>query len=112
MNFFRNHEVVKILSLQIYISVSAIVVAFIWDQRFGVFTFIFTTLLFLISTVSTYMRYKRIYDLSADVDRILHGNDRILCLDKYHEGELAVLQSEIHKISCNIPNCIKKLRTR
>ena len=57
MNFFRNHEVVKILSLQIFISVSAIVVAFIWDQRFGVFTFIFTTLLFLISTVSTYMRY-------------------------------------------------------
>ena len=47
MNFFRNHEVVKILSLQIFISVSAIVVAFIWDQRFGVFTFILFKLISL-----------------------------------------------------------------
>ena len=88
--------------MQIFISVSAIVVAFIWDQRFGVFTFIFTTLLFLISMVSTYMRYKRIYVLSADVDCILHGNDRELSFDKYQEGELAVLQSEIHKMTMRL----------
>ena len=98
MNFLRNHEVVKTLSLQIFISVSAIVVAFVWDKRFGVFTFILVMLLLLISTVSTYMRYKCIYELSADVDRILHGNDMNLSLDKYQEGELAVLQSEIHKM--------------
>ena len=98
MNFLRNHEVVKTLSLQIFISVSAIVVAFVWDKRFGVFTFILVLLLLLISTVSTYMRYKCIYELSADVDRILHGNDMNLSLDKYQEGELAVLQSEIHKM--------------
>ena len=102
MNFFRNHEVVKILSLQIYISVSAIVVAFIWDKRFGVFTFVVTTLLLLISIVSTYMRYRRIYELSADVDRILHGNDINLSLNKYHEGELAILQSEIHKMTLRL----------
>ena len=98
MNFLRNHEVVKTLSLQIFISVSAIVVAFVWDKRFGVFTFILVMLLLLISTVSTYMRYKCIYELSADVDRILHGNDMNVSLDKYQEGELAVLQSEIHKM--------------
>ena len=84
MNFLRNNEVVKTLYLQIFISVSAIVVAFIWDKRFGVFTFVVTTLLLLISIVSTYMRYRRIYELSADVDRILHGNDINLSLNKYH----------------------------
>ena len=102
MNFLRNPEVVKTLCLQIFISVSAITMAFIWDQRFGVFTLIFTALLLLISTVSTYIRYKRIYDLSADIDRILHGNDMNLSLDKYHEGELAVLQSEIHKMTMRL----------
>ena len=102
MNFLRNHEVVKTLCLQIFIAVSAIVVAFIWEQRFGVFTLVFTTLLLLTSTVSTYIRYKRIYDLSADIDRILHGNDMNLSFDKYHEGELAVLQSEIHKMTMRL----------
>ena len=102
MNFLRNPEVVKTLCLQIFISVSAITAAFIWDQRFGVFTLIFTTLLLLISTVSTYIRYKRIYDLSADINRILHGNDMNLSFDKYHEGELAVLQSEIHKMTMRL----------
>ena len=102
MNFLRNPEVVKTLCLQIFISVSAIVVAFIWERRFGVFTLIFSVLLLLISTVSTYMRYKRIYELSADVDCILHGNDRELSFDKYQEGELAVLQSEIHKMTMRL----------
>ena len=102
MNFLRNHEVVKTLCLQIFISVSAITMAFIWEQRFGVFTLIFSVLLLLISTVSTYMRYKRIYELSADVDCILHGNDRELSFDKYQEGELAVLQSEIHKMTMRL----------
>lgn len=102
MNFLRNPEVVKTLCLQIFIAVSAIVVSFIWEQRFGVFTLIFTTLLLLTSTVSTYIRYKRIYDLSADIDRILHGNDMNLSFDKYHEGELAVLQSEIHKMTMRL----------
>ena len=102
MNFLRNPEVVKTLCLQIFIAVSAIVVAFIWEQRFGVFTLVFTTLLLLTSTVSTYIRYKRIYDLSADIDRILHGNDMNLSFDKYHEGEHAVLQSEIHKMTMRL----------
>ena len=102
MSFLRNNEVVKTLCLQIFISVSAIVVAFIWDKRFGVFTFVLTTLLLLISIVSTYMRYRRIYELSADVDCILHGNDINISLKKYHEGELAILQSEIHKMTLRL----------
>lgn len=102
MNFLRNHEVVKTLSLQIFISVSAIGVAFVWDKRFGVFTLVFTALLLLISIKSTYSRYKKIYELSADVDRILHGNNTNLSLDKYQEGELAVLQSEIHKMTLRL----------
>ena len=102
MNFLRNHEVVKTLCLQIFLSVSAIVVAFIWDKRFGVFTLVFTALLLLISIMSTYSRYKKIYELSADVDRILHGNNRNLSLEKYQEGELAVLQSEIHKMTLRL----------
>ncbi len=102
MNFLRNNEVLKILLLQIFISVCAIITAFIWDMRFGIFTFMFTLLLLLISIMSTYTRYKRIYELSADIDHILHGNDVKVSLNRYQEGELSVLQSEIHKMTLRL----------
>ena len=102
MNFFRNNEVSKMLKLQIIVSASAIVVAFIWDMRFGIFTLVFTLLLLSVSTVSTYTRYKRIHELSADIDRILHGNDIRINLNRYQEGELSVLQSEIHKMTLRL----------
>ena len=102
MNFLRNNEVSKILKLQIFISISAIAAAFIWDNRFGIFTLIFALLLLSISTMSTYMRYKRIYEISADIDHILHGNDRKVNLNRYQEGELAVLQSEIRKMTLRL----------
>lgn len=102
MKFLRNKEVVKTLLLQIFISGVAVVAAYVWESRFGVFTLVFALLLLLISTVSTYKRYKRIYDLSADIDRILHGDDVKVSLSKYHEGELGVLQSEIHKMTSRL----------
>lgn len=102
MNFLRNNEVSKILKLQFFLSVSAIAAAFIWDMKFGIFTLVFALLLLSISIVSTYTRYKRIYELSADIDRILHGNDIKVNLNRYQEGELAVLQSEIHKMTLRL----------
>lgn len=102
MNFLRNNEVLKTLLLQIFISAIAIAIAFIWDNHFGVFILIFALLLLVVYTVSTYKRYKRIYDISADIDRILHGNDVKVSLDSYHEGELDVLQSEIHKMTLRL----------
>lgn len=102
MNFLRNNEVSKILKLQFFVSVNAIGAAFIWDMRFGIFTLVFALLLLSISIVSTYTRYKRIYELSGDIDRILHGNDIKVNLNRYQEGELAVLQSEIHKMTLRL----------
>lgn len=99
MKFWRNKEVVKTLFWHIFISAAVIIVAFVWDTRFGVLTAAFSTVLLLIHTVSTYRRYRKIYELSADIDRILHGDDMAVSLNKYHEGELGVLQSEIHKMT-------------
>lgn len=98
MNFMRNNEVRKTLLLQVFISVIAIVVTLFWDYRFALFTFVFALLLLLVSSVSTYKRYQRIYDLAADIDRILHGDDVKVSLSSYQEGELGILQSEIHKM--------------
>lgn len=102
MKFLRNKEVAKTLLFQILISAIAVAIAFVWETRFGVLTAALSAILLLTNTVSTYRRYKRIYNLSADIDRILHGDDVKVSLSKYHEGELGVLQSEIHKMTSRL----------
>lgn len=99
MKFFRNKEIRKTIFLQIILLASACIFSFMWDRRFGLFTFALSSTFMLIHIVSTHLRYKRITNLSADIDRILHGEDIAVSLDEYREGELSVLQSEIHKMT-------------
>lgn len=98
MKFLRNKEVLTALVLQLIPALIAAAVAFSWDTRFGVLTLVLSGLLLLIFIVSTHMRYRRIQGLAADIDRILHSGDANVSLAGYREGELAVLQSEIHKM--------------
>lgn len=48
---------------------------------------------------ATRKRYKRLQDLAADLDRVLHGESE-LPIEKYAEGELAILQNETRKMLC------------
>ena len=54
----------------------------------------------LFSYVSARKRYARIASLSADIDGILHG--AIVPLSAYEEGELAILQSELEKLTVHL----------
>lgn len=46
-------------------------------------------------------RYRRLAELSNDIDRILHGEGNV-SLEKYSEGELGILQSEIYKMTVRL----------
>jgi signal transduction histidine kinase len=50
-----------------------------------------------VHTFNNYKRYKRIQELSADINRILH-EDIHISLEKYEEGELSILESEVQKM--------------
>lgn len=99
MKLFRNPEVMKTLLLYGMISAGATAVAFMWEQRFGRFTLLLCIVLMLVYVFSTYSRYKRISVLSEEINRILHGEDASISLNQYSEGELGILQSEIHKMT-------------
>lgn len=101
MRFLRNPEVRKALLLYGSLSIAATVIAYVWDPAFGLFTLIVCSLLMLLYGMTTYRRYRRIAELSRDIDRILHGDDR-LSIEAYAEGELAVLHSEIHKMTVRL----------
>lgn len=101
MKLFRNPEIQKTLFLHILLSGILTGVAFVWDTRFGLLMLAACVLFTSIYLIASYKRYKRIYDLSADINLILHGEKQI-ALDKYAEGELGILQSEIYKMTVRL----------
>lgn len=109
MRFLRNREVARSIVLYAGAAGAATVAAFLWEARFGLFTLAVCVVLFALYMLTTYRRYKRIADLAADVNRILHGEGHI-SLNKYAEGELAVLQSEVYKMTVRLREQQQKLQ--
>ncbi|MCM1271524.1 MAG: sensor histidine kinase, partial [Ruminococcus flavefaciens] len=98
MKLLRNTEVLKGISVYIIISVIAVSKAFSMGSHFGAFTATLCLLFIIIHIFTTWKRYRKINDLAADIDSILHGDNHIE-LNSYDEGELALLQSEIYKMT-------------
>jgi len=107
---FRNPEVKKMLLLYGIVSVIAFGVTSWWNIKFGFFTCILCLGFIGIYLWSTYERYKKIELLAAEIDEILHGDSMSISLDHYKEGELGILQSEIHKMTTRLHE--QKLRLR
>ncbi len=110
MNFLRNREIRHTLLLLLFIGIAATALAFLWSPRFGLLMAAVSALFLLIYTASTWRRYQRICDLSAEIDRILHGEEPSVPLSAYKEGELAVLQSELHKMTERLLEQSRKLQ--
>lgn len=108
MKLLRNSEVRKSLLLYLIISAVAIISAFLQDERVGIFTLILCVVFIAAHLLTTYARYKHISELAFDVNRILHGDNEI-CLKKYSEGELAILHSEIYKMTIRLREQQQKL---
>lgn len=109
MNFFRNPEIIRTLSVYGVLSAAAFLSAYIIDRKYCVFILILCILFIFIYLLSTYRRYRRLFELSSDIDRILHGSNH-LSLKSYSEGELGVLQSEIYKMTVRLREQQQKLQ--
>lgn len=107
MKLMRNNEVFHGIIIMAAVSVGAVAAAFRTDVRFGKFTAVLCLIMIFLHIFTTWRRYCRINALAADIDKILHGNDT-LSLDSFEEGELAVLQSEI----CKMTVCLREQRQR
>lgn len=101
MKLLRNPEVKSTLLILGLFSVAAVIAAYVWNVGFGVFTLGICIVFITIYLITTYKRYKRISDLAADIDRILHEDEHI-AIDKCSEGELGILQSEIAKMTVRL----------
>ncbi len=101
MAVLRNPEVLQSLLLHLCCSVAAVILTWCWEVRFGIFTLLLCLLFLGLHLIATIRRYRRLAALTGDIDRILHGEDT-LTLDCYAEGELAILQSEVQKMTIRL----------
>ncbi len=101
MGIFRNKEISRTFFLCCIIGIIVSVIAFVWETRFGVFVLLLCVLFLIIFYVATYRRYKKISNLASDINKILHG-DVSVPLEQYSEGELAILQSEVYKMTVRL----------
>lgn len=101
MKLFRNPEIKKTLLICGFVSTAATVPAFILEKRFGFFVFAVCCVFVIIFLLTANRRYKRISELADDINHILHGNKQV-AIEKYSEGELGILQSEIYKMTVRL----------
>ena len=101
MKLFRNPEILRAFLLYLVLTAAAVIAAFIMAGSFGWLMLAVCAAFVGIWLVHTARRYRRIAELSADIDRILHGEDHI-SLNDYAEGELGILQSEVHKMTIRL----------
>lgn len=101
MKLLRNPEVYRSLIFHIILSAAAVPAAWLLNAEYGLFTLLICAAFTLLHLIVTCLRYRRIAQLSSDIDRILHGEENI-SLSRYAEGEFAILQSEIHKMTVRL----------
>ena len=101
IRLLKNKEVRKTLILQILVALASVIVSNLIDNRAGIVALISSALLILIYYISTYKRYKRIASLASDINKVLHG-DNSISLENYSEGELAIIHSEIYKMTVRL----------
>lgn len=101
MRFWRNKEVRQFLLLYLIVSVIATIAAALMSISAVILVLAICVVSLLLFLLFTWKRYRAISNLSSQVDRILHGEyDVNLIPDE--EGELAVLSSELSKMTLRL----------
>ena len=101
MKFFRNPEMKKTIFSYLLITVIAVAIGFWIDMRYVIFAITLSVVFSSVHLLADFFRYKKISDLSYQINEILHGQDKY-DLSSYAEGELAILQSQLFKMTIQL----------
>jgi len=98
MDIFRNPWVKKNLLIYLVTGSGATIIGFAAGTACGILVLCLCLLFTFIHFLSERKRYQKIAELSNDIDKILHSRQN-LDFNEYAEGELAILSSEIYKMT-------------
>lgn len=102
MKLLRNREIRKKIILQLFICILASIVGvFVISPMAGALCLILGVLLIGIEHFFDSNRYRHIEKLSEAIDKLLHGASTV-SLEEFSEGELAILSSEVNKLTLRL----------
>lgn len=97
----RNREFRRFSLLFLVMAGAAVIAGFAINTAAGVLAAVCAAAFGTAFYLFTQARYRRIAHISAQIDRVLHGSDR-LDMEELDEGELSILYSEITKMTLRI----------
>ena len=101
MKIFRNPEVIKTFIVYIVCGIVFVATAYFIEPKLVLVSLGLWACCVIIYIYSMSKMYKRIGELSKDINNLLHGKEDIY-FDDCKEGELGVLQSEIYKMTIRL----------
>lgn len=101
MNIIRNPEIKKSLLLQLVLAILAVTMGWLHDIYTALCLLLFSVIYMLIHYLFTVKRYRQLKQLSLELDSMLHNNTPIE-FQRYHEGELSILESELSKMTLRL----------
>ena len=101
MSFLRSQEMKKEALIFGAVSAVGILAGFLLGKWTGLLAVGLCGGFCLLHFGTTGVRYRRIARLAGEINRVLHGETAIE-LERYSEGELGVLQSEIYKMTVRL----------
>lgn len=101
MNILRNPEIKKSLLIHSILAVFAVTAGWLHDSCTAFCLLLFSILYILTHYIFTGMRYRKLRQLSLDLDSMLHNNIPI-DFQRYREGELSILESELSKMTLRL----------
>ena len=112
MRYLRNPELKRQLLFSLAFWAAAVCLALLFLPG-GVVCAVFLGAAGLVQlffwTAFTVRRYRRLEELAAEADRLLHG-ERSLDLRQYEEGELAILANELEKLISRLQEQSQRLQ--
>lgn len=97
----RNPELQKSLLCHLTLAVLAVSFGFSHDAHTGQIMLLFSLLFIAAHYFFTGLRYRKLKQLSMELDSMLHSNTPIQ-FEKYREGELSILESELSKMTLRL----------
>lgn len=101
MSFLRNPEIGHNLMIWILLAAAFCAFSACLDIRFGLAAAVFSVGMIAVFLRMTCRRYELLADMSLEIDRILHGSSHF-DLSCFSEGELAILSSEVYKMTVRL----------
>ncbi len=102
MRLLRNKEVFcSMVAYLLFGGIFACIAFGMGGMRFALLVLLLTVILLCCHLFSNHVRYRRIAKLAAEIDRILHS-EAFMSLAGSAEGELAILHSEIYKMTVRL----------